>query len=271
MDKLIWVQTTWDTEEPRTHVMWPALKYLTLDDLLKTDKLVRDNALLKQKILASNHHKRVLGNPIARLLGPPPGQVVVEWLTPSNYNGKAFFDDFVALSRQFISLPETSKIRIRFDQALTEAFTYVEALIHQSPVDVPLPSQSTDSSNLQSIRKVLNFGSTSMTSSITCHDEFLSAHETTPKNAPAIVEKENLNHHPSPPSPPSPRFEETFKFDEVVQKKSRQAFPLWPHLSGMRCLCKLLVTTTRQERCCHFFSEGYCPRMFASSKAISPR
>ena len=86
MNKLIWVQTTWDTEEPRTHVMWPALKYLTLDDLLKTDTLVRDNALLKKKILASNHHKRVLGYPIARLLGPPPGQVVVEWLTPSNCN-----------------------------------------------------------------------------------------------------------------------------------------------------------------------------------------
>jgi len=195
MDKLIWVQTTCEAEEPHTHIWWPALKYPTQDDLFKTDSLVQNNDVLKRKIFASNLHlltnKSLLGNPVARLLGHPPGRFVVEWLIPSKDNEKAFFDDFVRLSRQFDSLPEASTVRSHFDQALTEALNRIKASEDTSPVDVPPSSQSAASSDFQPIRKVLKFNSGSSGSRITFYDTMNDGSKPQVKESTCAVETSN--------------------------------------------------------------------------------
>ena len=205
MDQLIWVQTICEGEEPHTHVWWPALKFPTQDDLFKTDTLVRGNDVLKRKIFASNLHlltnKRLLGNPVARLLGHPPGQVVVEWLIPSKDNEKAFFDDFVSISRQFDSLPEASKVRSNFDQAVAEALSRIKASEDTSPVDVPPSSQSAASSDFQPIRKVLKFNSGSSGSRITFYD--------------------TMNEESNPPVKESTCAVETTKNDVIVRVEQR--------------------------------------------------
>ena len=102
----------------------------------------------------------------------------MEWLIPSKDNEKAFFDDFVRLSRQFDSLPEASTVRRQFDQALMEAFSLIKISenaslknesgpFYSTAVSAPAKVASGPSSQKQQLTAAMNIEAAAAAAAVT--------------------------------------------------------------------------------------------------------